>query len=210
MYKVFLNDWRIVITAPGKITLNKPTLHFGEKSTVDEVRKWFQSYISNGVSDVILTHDRPEYFFKSLFQIAFKTLPAAGGMVRRNQQFLFIFRNNKWDLPKGKIDKDETTEQAALREVEEECGISNHQIIQQLPSTFHLYQSPHKKSLGEWIFKETFWYEMEYTGTENGTPETEENITEIKWFSKTELATPLQNTYANLKPIIQLYFDSLR
>lgn len=207
MYKVFLNDWRIVITAPGKITLNKPTLHFGEKSTVGEVKKWFRSYISNGISDVILTHDRPEYFFKSLFQVAFKTLPAAGGIVRRNQQFLLIFRNNKWDLPKGKIDKGETPEVAALREVEEECGISNHQIIKQLPSTFHLYKSPYKKSLGEWILKETFWYEMKYSGMDDGTPETGENITEIKWFSKTELDIPLQNTYANLKPIIQLYFD---
>lgn len=207
MYKVFLNDWRIVITAPGKITLNKPTFHFDEKITLEALKKWFQTFVAKDISDVILTHDRPEYFFKSLFQPAFKIIPAAGGIVLRNSQILFIYRNNTWDLPKGKIDVGETPEEAALREVKEECGISGHRIVNHLPSTFHIYKSPYKNSLGEWIFKETFWFEMEYSGIENGTPETKENITEIKWFSEKELDIPLKNTYANLKPIVMLYRD---
>ena len=93
---------------------------------------------------------------------------------------LFIFRNGVWDLPKGKVDKHETTHEAAIREVEEECGISHLQMVKKLPSTYHIYQSPYKKTMGKWILKETYWYEMKYVGHDEGIPQEEENITEIK------------------------------
>lgn len=207
MYEVFFNDRKINIVAKGKITLNQSTFYFDKKGTIKDVKNWFLMYVFDNNSEIFLTHHQPEYFFNSLFRPAFRGIAAAGGVVIRNNQFLFIFRNKKWDLPKGKIDHGETSTSAALREVEEECGISGHKIIKQLPSTFHIYKSEYKDTLDVWIFKETFWYEMEYSGTENGTPETKENITEVKWFSREELDYPLKNTYANLKPIILLYRD---
>jgi 8-oxo-dGTP pyrophosphatase MutT (NUDIX family) len=140
-----------------------------------------------------------------LFQSLFISVPAAGGIVRKKNTILFIFRNGKWDLPKGKIDRGESAQQAALREVEEECGISGHTIVKKLSSTFHIYKSPYKKTFGKWIFKETFWYEMNYTGEENGTPELNEGITRVEWFEKNKLATVLENTYENLKEIISIY-----
>lgn len=207
MYEVFFNDRKISIVAKGKITINKPTVYFDKKSSIEEVKKWFFIFFTDDIPEIILIHEQPEYFFNFLFRPAFKTIYAAGGVIVRNKQLLFIYRNKKWDLPKGKIDSGETARIAALREVNEECGITGHKIIKKLPSTFHLYQSPYKDTKGELIFKETFWYEMEYSGIENGTPETKENITEIKWFSPNELDIPLKNTYANLKLIISLYLD---
>ncbi len=204
MYKVFLNERVIIIGAPSKIDHEGKAVFFGESSTEDDVKKWFNVFLKNDLKTVTLQHNQPKEFFK-LFQTAFKLLPAAGGVVKSADKFLFIFRNEKWDLPKGKIEKGETAEFAALREVEEECGISGHSVVKQLPSTYHIYKSLYKKWKGSWILKETFWFEMQYSGENQGTPETREGISEIRWFPKSEMNEVLTNTYENLKPLIQLY-----
>jgi 8-oxo-dGTP pyrophosphatase MutT (NUDIX family) len=94
-----------------------------------------------------LVHPNPVHFFQ-LFRSVFLEVPAAGGVVKSNDRLLFIFRNGKWDLPKGKIDEGENPPEAALREVSEECGIAGQQIKKQLPSTFHIYPSPYSKTKG--------------------------------------------------------------
>ncbi len=38
-------------------------------------------------------------------------IKTAGGIVIKNEKILFIYKNGKWDLPKGKIDKGETIDQ---------------------------------------------------------------------------------------------------
>ena len=207
MYEVFLNDRKINIAAPGKITLNKSSQVIDNLMTKDEVRKWFLDFVQDDLKQVFLTHSNDKYFFEELFKNAFKIIYAAGGVVKRNDELLFIYRNDTWDLPKGKIDKGESPEIAALREVEEECGIAEHKIIKPLPSTFHMYQSPYKESKGEWIFKETFWFEMELDGTQNGKPQLEEGITKIKWFKKDDLKEVYANTFSNLVPLINIYRD---
>jgi len=192
----------MIIAAKGEITLNKSKQIVGNLETKYEVEKWFLQFVSNDIQEVVLLNPAPGIFFKNIFQPVFQEIQAAGGVVIRKKKMLFIFRNGKWDLPKGKIETRELASEAAIREVEEECGISGHKIITQLPSSSHIYKSPYKKSKGEWIFKETFWFEMEYLGTENGSPQTEENITEVRWFAPDDLETLLKNTYANLKPLI--------
>ncbi len=207
MYKVFLNDRIINIVAPGKITLKQPAKIVNNLGSKRAVKEWFYEFIKNADQEVVLQHGSPGEFFSGFFMPAFKLMPAAGGVVIRRNKLLFIFRNNKWDFPKGKIDERESPRDAAVREVGEECGIAGHKIIKELPSTFHIYKSPYKKSKGEWILKETFWFEMEYSGIENGIPQTEEDITAIKWFETGELGLPLKNTYANLKQLILLYTE---
>ena len=205
MYKVFFNDREIVITSRRNAPFLKETMINENLNSVDEVKNWFLDFAVNQTHSSVLLHPSPEIFWNELFLPAFTQVPAAGGVVVRNEKLLFIFRNEKWDLPKGKIDNGETAKEAAIREVAEECGIDGHQITKGLPSTFHIYQSPYKKTLGQWILKETFWFEMSYSGSENGTPETKENITEIRWFAKNELAEVLANTYENLKSVILQY-----
>ena len=201
MYKVFLNDRMIVITASGNITINKPVVKFDKPTAISEIKEWFDSFVRDATPKICLVHPEPVHFFQQ-FKMAFRQLPAAGGVVRQNERLLFIFRRNKWDLPKGKIDDGENARQAALREVEEECGISGQQIVKPLPSTFHIYPSPKKE---EWIFKETSWFEMSYSGNNPGKPESAEGITEIKWFHESELNEVWENTYENLKEIIRIY-----
>jgi ADP-ribose pyrophosphatase YjhB (NUDIX family) len=209
MYEVFLNDRKIIITD----TVNKLIVKDAEitkgLNTVSEVKNWFQEFTVSETKTAVLVHPSHEHFWKNIFLPVFKEVPAAGGVVIRENKLLLIFRNEKWDLPKGKIDKGETAQEAAIREVAEECGIIGHRIIKKLPPTFHIYVSPWKETFGLWILKETHWFEMNYSGTENGKPETGENITEIRWFAGNELNEVIANTYESLKQIIMVYQESL-
>jgi 8-oxo-dGTP pyrophosphatase MutT (NUDIX family) len=132
----------------------------------------------------------------------FKYLEAAGGLIQKNERYLFIFRLGKWDLPKGKLDKGETPEQAAVRECMEECAINDIHIKEELPSTYHIYF--HKE---KYVLKRTFWYAM--NSNFNGTlqPQTEENIEKVDWLTKEQILTDvLQNTYPSIADLIQITF----
>ena len=204
MYKVFLNDRLIAITAPEKITYSKPVQFFDERINKEDVKQWFNSFNNSNLNKISLQHPDPAFFFR-IFRSAFTELPAAGGVVQKNDRLLFIYRKGKWDLPKGKIDSGESPKEAALREVEEECGITGHRIVKSLPSTFHIYRSVYKNQKSKWIFKETQWFEMSYSGENPGRPETDEGITRIRWFARNELNEVWSNTYENLKLVIGLY-----
>lgn len=202
MYKVFLNDRLIAICAPGKITINKPAVFFDSDADEKEVCEWFKSFEKSDLNNVVLLHPEPAEFF-GVFKSVFKVVEAAGGVVLSDEKILFIFRRGKWDLPKGKTHEGENPGTAAIREVAEECGIARHKIEKKLPSTFHIYNSPHENE--GWVFKETFWFEMAYNGPLTGVPQTEEDISEVKWIRTNEVDEVLQNTYENLKQIIGLY-----
>ena len=201
MYKVFFNEKSIVITHPKNITLFKTHPVFAENFLKHELKKWFEDFVQSDLHEVALVHSDPQSFFL-FFQSVFTFVKAAGGVVLRNDKLLFIFRNGKWDLPKGKIDAGETVEHAAMREVEEECGIGNLQIIKKLISTYHIYKSPYPKSFGEYVFKETVWFEMRCCENSLGTPQLDEGITEVRWLSRNELSLVLENTYENIKQIV--------
>ena len=205
MYEVFFNERKIIIASPRKITISKVLENTDDFTTPKIFKKWFLELENKEINCVYLVHESPTYFFNEIVKPAFRVIQAAGGVVKRDENLLFIFRNDKWDLPKGKIDRGETKQEAAIREVEEECGIKEPKIVRTLPSTFHIYLSPYEDTKGEWVLKETFWFEMEYTGTENGVPQKEEDITEIRWFENKELETVLSKTHANLIPLINYY-----
>lgn len=205
-YKVFFNEKRIVFASTSKITLSKSMPSFLVNSDFKGMSAWLHAFADGIEKETVLEHLCPDRLLQR-FKSAFCRIDAAGGVVVRGGKLLFIFRNGKWDLPKGKIDQGEKAPEAAIREVQEECGICEHKIVKPLPSTFHIYQSPYADTFGKWIFKETFWYEMEYAGEIDGTPQLDEGITNLRWFAKNELDEVLQNTYENLKQIIELYRD---
>lgn len=124
---------------------------------------------------------------------------ASGGAVRDPEfKLLFmIFRNGKWDLPKGKDEKGESHETAALREVQEECGFNDLKIIRPLGTTQHGYQLYHKT-----IEKTTFWFEMISRQTQF-TLQQEEGITEGKWVNRKEAAVCLQNSYSTIREVVE-------
>jgi 8-oxo-dGTP pyrophosphatase MutT (NUDIX family) len=130
-------------------------------------------------------------------------IEAAGGLVlNENHEYLVILRNNKWDLPKGKIDYDETPEEAAMREIEEECGIDELSIDRTLPLTFHTYKQKEKRFL-----KKNHWYLMHTDSNSKPVPQKEEGIEEVKWFDqKTIQKKVLTNTYASIAELLKQHF----
>jgi len=130
----------------------------------------------------------------------FRIIKAAGGVVRNaKNQILVIYRNNKWDIPKGKVEKDESTREAAIREVEEECGIKHLKLNDKLISTYHIYASK-----GGLILKKTNWYNMTCLVDQKLTPQKEEGIDEVKWVKSDFFSTPGLSTYKSLKEVINL------
>ena len=203
-YKVFLNEKRILFTSFSKITLSEKKLDMPDFKDPEITVKWLSQFEHGKEQEAVFESADPKKHFADFYNSLLR-IDAAGGMVRKDNRLLFIFRNGKWDLPKGKIEKGETIEQSAIREVQEECGIEELTIEKQQPSTYHIYRSPYKKSFGQWIFKKTFWFEMSYNGAENGVPQKEEGISEVRWFKPSELDEVLKNTYANLKELIRIY-----
>lgn len=123
----------------------------------------------------------------------YKIIHAAGGVVyNENDEVLLIYRLNKWDLPKGKVEEGEQYEEAALREVKEETGLQNMHLTKSLPSTFHTYTLH-----GENILKETHWFSM-FATKQTLTPQTIEAITEATWVHRTDVDSMLNNSYPSL------------
>ena len=115
---------------------------------------------------------------------------------------LLRYSAGHWDLPKGKLDDDETPEQAAVREVEEECGITNLSIIRKLPITFHTYMLKEKRML-----KKNHWFLMHTSSNAPLVPQEEEGIEEVRWMNKTEIQTRvLKNTYASISDLLNQFF----
>ncbi len=123
---------------------------------------------------------------------------AAGGVVYNDKdQVLMIFRNKKWDLPKGKLEIGEDIEQCALREVEEECGVSNLKIVNKLQSTYHTYEDH-----GQSMLKQTYWFKMNTDCINELVPQTEEGITKVEWVHKKDIAKKLENSYTSIKELL--------
>jgi 8-oxo-dGTP pyrophosphatase MutT (NUDIX family) len=108
-----------------------------------------------------------------------------------------IFRRGKWDLPKGKLDKGETLEQCALREVEEETGLSGVQLSKPTTITYHTYDE-----FGKHILKESHWFKMKYTSDKKPVPQQEEDITKIEWVHQDDLELYMENTFGTIKEVL--------
>lgn len=141
---------------------------------------------------------------KKAFFKHFTLIEAAGGIVQNeNKDLLFIFRRGKWDLPKGKIEKKEKVEIAAAREIEEETGVNGLKLRKRIGETYHVYDE-----FGKHYLKTTHWFYFTCNNNQKLTPQTEEDITEIKWFATKDIKKPVANTYNTIKDILSIFFDT--
>ena len=190
MYKVFVNDIPIIVSTQKEIGENYTS--FPLKSV--RLKKVIRKIIKGKLHYVNLYHSDETKLLKLLLK-KMKVITAAGGMVvNPKKEILFIYRNNRWDLPKGKTEKNESIEASAIREVEEETGVQDLEITRFITRTYHVF-----KRKGKLRLKETYWYEMytEYDG--ELVPEANEGIKKAKWknFKKSQKA--LKKSYANIK-----------
>lgn len=129
-----------------------------------------------------------------------KVIEAAGGLVKSEEnKYLFIKRNGFWDLPKGKLEKDEKRKDAAVREVEEECGIKVKSLEEKLLKTYHVYEMK-----GKLVLKISHWYSMTSKSKQKLIPQTEEGITEVKWIAKKDWGIVKANTYPSILEVLAI------
>jgi len=165
------------------------------KSLLHEIKK--EEFHAGVMQDPDLVKLKKE-FFKH-----FTLIEAAGGIVQNNKKdLLFIYRLDKWDLPKGKIEIGETPDECAIREVEEETGVTNLSLKKKIGETYHTYDA-----FGKHFLKTTHWYYMTCPNEQTLTPQTEEDITSLKWVHTKNIKEPIANTYPSIKDILSKFFD---
>jgi 8-oxo-dGTP pyrophosphatase MutT (NUDIX family) len=163
----------------------------------EEIKAIFQTFIESENNLLTFESKSIEKGFDK-FKKAFKLIYAAGGLIENDNNFLFIFRLNKWDLPKGKLEMGESPDEAAIRECEEECGITQLSICNELPSTFHIY-----KYKGKFALKKTFWFSMTTTHKGILVPQIEEKIEKVEWLDKKQISEiVLNNTYPAILDVL--------
>jgi 8-oxo-dGTP pyrophosphatase MutT (NUDIX family) len=199
MYKVFFNDRTVILTEDFiKSFQSRYGLfyRFRNAEELDELIDFYRHL--KKIDTLFIFHDDIEEL-RNVFRSCFHCIDSAGGLIRNGKgQLLIMRRRDKWDLPKGKLDKDENPRQAALREAEEECGLKGIRIRDQLLSTYHTYTLGEKQ-----VLKKIYWFDMVYTGSEEPVPETREDITEIRWFRPDELAGVCADTYPSVLDVLK-------
>ncbi len=193
MYKVFVNESVLILTStlPGNhkgnvFTLDSYSIDYAITSLSKKILK--EAYIYEPGEDIL------EKFTSKIPMIV-----AGGGLVKNKKgKVLFIFREGKWDLPKGKLDKGESIEAAAVREVEEETGVKNLQVKKYLQTTYHIFRRS-----GVYRLKKVYWFEMftDYSGTLIA--QEEEGITAVKWKGPKKVEKALSNSYQNIRILFE-------
>ena len=197
MYKVFINDKPLFLTS---ILEKERDFQYFLLDTID-LQKLIGQYFAGQLTNARLYHPDSTLLMK-LFKDKITINKAGGGLVENDKgEVLFIFRNGKWDLPKGGIEKHETIKETAIREVEEETGCTSLIIEQPLEETYHVF-----KRNGEFRLKVTQWFLMKstYTGDLNG--QLEEGIEKVIWVNKADIPELLENSYKNIE---LLFHDSI-
>lgn len=199
MYKVFINDTVIYFTNDVDFS-NNSFNHLKMNFFHESLGLLLYELISREEIDcgVIIYVDDLESVFNQ-FKENFKLVKAAGGVVKNEEdKTLFIHRLGKWDLPKGKMEKGEKIEETAIREVEEECGITGLRLGKPLNDTFHMYRT--KNNI---VLKQTHWFEMTTSFNGKLTPQTEEGITDVEWLSNNDIQEKaLKNTYSSIATLL--------
>lgn len=134
------------------------------------------------------------------FKAHFEVIEAAGGVVMKADRVLFMKRLGKWDLPKGKIDKGEDYQMAAIREIMEECGVKA-KVIYKIGCTWHTFTQADKSHK----LKKTVWFAMECLNDNNKAPQEEEGITKVKWTKYENIEKKLLNSYASIVHIYRKF-----
>lgn len=185
------------ITAEIKNMRDKPDTFFAEDLKNEKIEDSLGEIEKSNVGAVILfTHDFLSS--KQLLWDQFTVIQAGGGLVENeNQEILMIYRRGKWDLPKGKLDEGETLEECAVREVKEETGLKNIQLLNFLVTTYHTYHA-----FNQFILKETYWYRMRTISAQKLTPQTEEDIVQIEWVKPEGMPEKLIHTYPSIRDVL--------
>lgn len=163
-----------------------------------DLQTFCKKLTKNSRKTYVILSKNPKQTFKRLKKDS-TLIKAAGGLVQSaKHNYLFIFRNKRWDLPKGKQEKGEKMKETAVREVEEECGIKIARIGEKLCKTYHVYPIGNKI-----VLKKTDWYRMTVKNEPKLIPQKEEGIEKAIWLNTYELFPIVQNTFPSIIDVMK-------
>ncbi|HTN21234.1 MAG TPA: NUDIX domain-containing protein [Pelobium sp.] len=195
-YNIYINEKSLIITSEVIQELTNYQLIDLQGFDFEE---FYQALAKNPKSLFLLVCDDPKTLFKTI-KSKVRIIEAAGGVVSNEEgKCLFIHRHGRWDLPKGKLELKERKRDAAVREVEEECGLKIKKLKEKITKTYHVYEIK-----GKPVLKISHWYAMEAKGKQKLVPQIEEGITEVKWFAKKDFSIIRANTFGNILEVIEL------
>jgi len=194
MYKVFVNERPLILT--NKITESKADNCF--LMNENAIMQAINALVKKKLKKAYIYHPNSEEILKKFTKKIDLEVAAGGVVTNKEGKVLFIYRNDKWDIPKGKLDKGETIEECALREVEEETGVKGLKIENYLRTTYHVF-----KRKGKYMLKEVHWYAMKtnYKGKLKG--QKNEGIEKVKWKGPAKIKKALENSYTNIKLLFE-------
>ncbi len=196
-YKVFFNDRTLFITAKPDNELAANADAFYKFDTTNGIKRFTENFLSKeNLRSAVIYGPGPFKIFKE-FSSFFKNIEAAGGVVFNDKgEFIGIYRRGKNDLPKGKLEKGESFETGAAREVKEECGITDVEVQEKITDTYHIYfigKTP--------VLKRTRWFRM-HSADEELIPQTEEDISDIFRVHPDNVTDFITNTYPSVKDVL--------
>jgi len=190
MHTIYVGDKPIYLVTDAPITDGFKAYKLNSVNLPRIIRKLNQTDIQG----VYLTHKNENKLLKKFLRKLPNVVAGGGKVYNAKGKVLFIYRNNKWDLPKGKAEEGETIEETAMREVEEETKVNGLKIVKPLPTTYHIF-----KRNGRYKIKITYWFEMSTDFKGKLKPEKKEGITKVKWKGKNKATKAMENSYANIK-----------
>ncbi|QSE99076.1 NUDIX hydrolase [Fulvivirga lutea] len=204
LHKPDKRDFNTIINAEVEPITKAKLLHrvWVKNAKIDEIEKILDVLDTTSLSGLISLTLTVEHYdiVKTFLKKKFKIIKAAGGLVRKKDKILMIYRLKKWDLPKGKFEKDEKPKQAAQREVEEECNIKVN-LREKICTTWHTYTMKKKQ-----ILKKTTWYSMDIVRDKDMMPQIEEDIEEVRWMTPKEVFHALEHSYKSISFVFDRYF----
>ena len=193
MQKIFVGNKPIVLTTKVEKETNFKNLMI---DSVDIIRV-LKLLKKNKYKSVRLVGSNEDELLESFLKLLPNVIAGGGKVFNSKGHILFIFRNGKWDLPKGKAEANETIDQTALREVEEETGIRDLSINKPLEITYHIFKRNNKI-----LLKKTYWFEMYSSYEGDFKPQFKEGITKVKWIDPKKLKKIKKNIYANIDQLL--------
>ena len=202
MYKVFFNDKFVLLTDKYQFDILEKGVLFFRYADFEELYFVIDLLQESSHVKAIVIYDENLELLWADFRTHFTEIDAAGGLVSNaNKELLLIHRNGIWDLPKGKLEINEHATEGALREVEEECGITDLSLGSKIATSYHVYIMKDKK-----VLKRTFWYSMSSNQTQF-VPQGEEGIDKVEWVKMDNLNWDVYPTYASIKEVVQNYLE---
>ena len=201
MYKVFFNE-RVFALVSRTETVAETFDYVCDIYKAEEINEAIELfYKREGLRSMKVICKNMEACFAQ-FTTKFKLRVAAGGLVTNSDKHLLVIeRNERWDLPKGHQDPGENVQQTALREVSEECGITNLELGEEACITYHVYNYNERE-----VLKETHWYFMKYSGNEQLLPQANEGITKAIWVAPDRKPEIIARTYQSLLQVFEFAF----